>query len=94
MTVLASHYITAKFIQITNFMFINIYKYISNIFNKISFFYGLQPRVVPKLSEKGFIKVMNLRYNYNKGISEELKGLYPSLVPVPILEIPEVEIHS
>jgi hypothetical protein len=27
------------------------------------------------LSENGFIKVMNLRYNLNKGISEELKGL-------------------
>uniref|UniRef100_UPI002000D763 hypothetical protein n=1 Tax=Exserohilum turcicum TaxID=93612 RepID=UPI002000D763 len=48
-TVLASHYITAKFIQITNFMFINIYKYISNIFYIISFFYGLQPRVIPNL---------------------------------------------
>jgi hypothetical protein len=45
------------------------------------------------LSENGFIKVMNLRYNLNKGISEELKGLYPSLVPVSRPEVPEVEIH-
>jgi hypothetical protein len=45
------------------------------------------------LSEKGFIKVMNLRYNLNKGISEELKGLYPSLVLVPRPEVPEVKIH-
>ena len=45
------------------------------------------------LSEEGFIKVLNLRYNLNKGISEELKGLYPNLVPVRIPEVPEVVIH-
>lgn len=45
------------------------------------------------LSEKGFIKVMNLRYDLNKGISEELKGLQPSLVPVARPEVPKVEIH-
>ena len=36
---------------------------------------------------------MNLRYNFNKGISEELKGQYPSLVPVPRPEVPEVYIN-
>ena len=45
------------------------------------------------LSEEGFIKVINLRYNLNNGISEELKGLYPNLVPAPRPEVPEGVIH-
>jgi hypothetical protein len=40
-------------------------------------------RSTPPLSEKGFIKVLNLRYNFTKGISEELKELYPNIVPAP-----------
>jgi hypothetical protein len=45
------------------------------------------------LSEKGFIKVLNFRYNLNNGISEELKGLYPNLEPVTRPEVPEGIIH-
>jgi hypothetical protein len=41
------------------------------------------------LSEQGFIKILNLRYYLNKGISDELKELYPNLVPVARLEVPE-----
>lgn len=44
------------------------------------------------LSEQGFIKILNLRYYLNKGISDELKELYPNLVPVARLEVPEREI--
>ena len=44
------------------------------------------------LSEQGFIKILNLRYYLNKGISEELKELYPNLVPVARPEVPEREI--
>lgn len=46
-----------------------------------------------RLSEQGFIKILNLRYNLNKGISEELKGLYPNLIPVLRPEVPEGVIH-
>jgi len=45
------------------------------------------------LSEQGFIKVLNFRYNLNKGISEELKVLYPNLEPALRLEVPEGVIH-
>lgn len=45
------------------------------------------------LSEQGFIKVLNFRYNLNNGISEELKGLYPNLVPVVRPEVPVGVIH-
>jgi hypothetical protein len=44
------------------------------------------------LSEQGFIKILNLRYYLNKGISDELKELYPNLVPVARLEVTEREI--
>jgi len=47
----------------------------------------------PSLSEQGFMKILNLRYYLNKGISEELKELYPNLVPEPRPEVPEREIH-
>lgn len=43
----------------------------------------------PHLSEQGFMKILNLRYYLNNGISEELKELYPNLVPVPRPEVPE-----
>jgi hypothetical protein len=43
------------------------------------------------LSEQGFINILNLRYNLNKGISEELKELYPNLVPASRVETPEPE---
>ena len=46
-----------------------------------------------RLSEQGFIKVLNLRYNINNGISEELKALYPNLVPVVRPEVPTGVIH-
>lgn len=46
-----------------------------------------------RLNEQGFIKVLNLRYNLNNGISEELKGLYPNLVPVVRPEVPAGVIH-
>ena len=47
------------------------------------------------LSQEGFIKILNLRYYLNKGISEELKELYPNLVPVVRPEVPEIDIqHS
>jgi len=45
------------------------------------------------LSNQGFINVLNLRFNLNKGISEELKGLYPNLVPVPRPVVPAGVIH-
>ncbi len=45
------------------------------------------------LSEQGFINILNLRYNLNRGISEELKELYPNLVPVARPEVPEREIQ-
>ena len=35
------------------------------------------------------MKILNLRYYLNNGISEELKELYPNLVPVPRPEVPE-----
>ena len=47
----------------------------------------------PSLSEQGFMKILNLRYYLNNGISEELKGLYPNLVPVSRPEVPERAIH-
>ncbi|RMZ69689.1 LAGLIDADG endonuclease [Pyrenophora seminiperda CCB06] len=47
----------------------------------------------PRLSEKGFNKILNLRYNLNLGMSEELKVLYPDLIPVPRPEVPEGVIH-
>ena len=43
-------------------------------------------------TEEGFLKVLGLRYNLNKGISEELKELYPNLVPVDRPLVPEREI--
>lgn len=43
-------------------------------------------------TEEGFLKVLNLRYNLNKGISEELKELFPSLLPVEKPLVPEREI--
>lgn len=46
-----------------------------------------------RLSEKGFIKVLNLRYNLNNGISEELKVLYPNLIPISRPEVPEGVIY-
>ena len=45
------------------------------------------------LSEEEFIKILNLRYYLNKGISEELKELYPNLTPVTRPEVPEREIQ-
>lgn len=45
------------------------------------------------LSEQGLIKVLNLRYYLNKVISEELKGLYPNLLPVARPDVPEGIIH-
>ena len=45
------------------------------------------------LSEQGFIKILNLRYYLNNGISEELKELYPNLVPVMRPEVPERKIQ-
>lgn len=45
------------------------------------------------LSEQEFIKILNLRYYLNKGISEELKELYPNLTPVARPEVPEREIQ-
>jgi LAGLIDADG endonuclease/NADH dehydrogenase len=45
------------------------------------------------LSEQGFIKILNLRYSLNNGISEELKELYPDLVPVMRPEVPERKIQ-
>lgn len=56
-TVLASYYITAKFTQFTVFMLIYICNYILNIYiilNLISFFYGLQPRVVLNAGPRRF----------------------------------------
>lgn len=47
----------------------------------------------PSLSEQGFMKILNIRYYLNNGISEELKELYPNLVPVPRPEVPERVIH-
>ena len=47
----------------------------------------------PSLSIDGFIKILNLRYYLNNGISEELKKLYPDLVPVSRPEVPERAIH-
>jgi hypothetical protein len=47
----------------------------------------------PSLSEQGFMKILNIRYYLNKEISEELKKLYPNIVPVPKPEVPEREIH-
>jgi len=44
------------------------------------------------LSEQGFKKILSLRYYLNTGISEELKELYPNLVPVARPEVPEREI--
>ena len=43
-------------------------------------------------TEEGFIKILSLRYFLNKGISEELKELYPNLVPVERPIVPEREI--
>ncbi len=43
-------------------------------------------------TEEGFLNVLNLRYNLNKGISEELKELYPNLVPVDRPFVPERDI--
>lgn len=45
------------------------------------------------LSEQGFINILNLRYNLNNGISEELKGLHPNIVPVVRPEVPVRVIH-
>lgn len=42
--------------------------------------------------QEGFLQVLNLRYNLNKGISKELKQLYPNLVPVARPIVPEREI--
>lgn len=33
-------------------------------------------------TKEGFLKVLQLRYNLNKGMSEELKELYSNLIPV------------
>nr|ATI20443.1 GIY-YIG endonuclease [Juglanconis juglandina] len=43
-------------------------------------------------TEEGFIKVLNLRYNLNLGISEEVKKFFPSLLPVEKPLVPEREI--
>ena len=43
-------------------------------------------------TEEGFLKVLSLRYNLNKGISSELIKLFPNLVPVDRPLVPEREI--
>jgi hypothetical protein len=45
-------------------------------------------------TKEGFSKILQLRYNLNKGISEELKGLYPNLIPVDRPLVPERNISS
>jgi hypothetical protein len=40
-------------------------------------------------TKEGFSNILQLRYNLNKGISEELKGLYPNLIPVDRPLVPE-----
>ena len=44
------------------------------------------------LTEQGFLNILNLRYNLNRGISEELKILFPNLIPVERPFVPEREI--
>ena len=43
-------------------------------------------------TEEGFFNVLNLRYNLNRGISEELKILFPNLIPIERPSVPEREI--
>lgn len=43
-------------------------------------------------SQEGFKNVLSLQYYHNKGISAELKGLYPNLLPIDRPVVPKREI--
>lgn len=45
-------------------------------------------------TEEGFLKILGLRYYLNLGISEELKLLYPNIIPVDRPIVPEININN
>lgn len=45
-------------------------------------------------TEEGFLKILGLRYYLNLGISDELKLLYPNLIPVDRPVVPQINLND